>query len=143
MQQSRLQAETQELSQTKRAHRGDGDGGKGPSKPRVNQLEKENSQRRQASDQREGRKPRGHRDLTSGTESKEDESRLRPLLGPAKPALQPELTMTSRGANNLEKYAVLEWSKFKSKLNKRILCTHDAPDVRWLQTCIHSHTSVM
>lgn len=46
-----LQAETQELSQTDEPRRGDGDGGKGPGKARVNQLEKENSQRRQASDQ--------------------------------------------------------------------------------------------
>ena len=73
----------------------------------------------------------------------EDTGRLRLLLGPAKPALQPELTMTSRGADNLEKYAVLERSRFKSKFNKCILCTSDAPDVRWLQTCIHSHASVM
>ena len=45
----------------------------------------------------------------------EDTGRLRPLLGPAKPALQPELTLTSRGADNLEKYAVLERSRFKWK----------------------------
>lgn len=39
--QSGLQAEMQEPWQTRRAHRDDGDGGKGPGKPHVNQLENE------------------------------------------------------------------------------------------------------
>lgn len=38
--------------------------------------------------------------------------------------------MTARGANNLEKYAALEWSRFKSRSNKRVLRTDDAPDAR-------------